>query len=75
MLSLSPTDLARVKALTDRCYPLFSPLLRTIFNEQLLESRDYGEYLDWLERAELTYLYYEQPLSRHQSGRARKRKA
>lgn len=58
MISLSRTDLARVKTLTDRCYPLLSPLLRTIFNEQLLESRNHYEVEDWLERVELTAQFY-----------------
>lgn len=58
MIQLSSSDLALVKQTTDRCYPALSPFLRLLFNEQLLESRNYYEYLDWLERVELTYQYY-----------------
>lgn len=65
MIQLSPTDLALVKQTTDRCYPQLSPFLRLLFNEQLLESRNYYEYLDWLERVELTARYFREPESRN----------
>lgn len=72
MISLSNSDLALVKQCTDRCYPTLTPFLRLLFNEQLLESKNYGEYLDWLERVELTYQYYLGEVSHAPVARPRK---
>ena len=56
---LSPSEAARVKAVAKQSYPLFSPFLQALFNEQLAECRGTWELEDWLERVELTRRYFE----------------
>lgn len=59
MITLSSADLARVKDLTERCYPHLHPVVRAYLNEQLLEASAYWEFTDWCERVELTIQFYE----------------
>lgn len=74
MITLTPSQIAQVKALTNLAYPLFSLMLRTIFNEQLLESRGLYEFEDWMERVELTRQYFEGSRPNMKIARPRKLK-
>lgn len=57
VISLSPANLARIKAATDLAYPALDPALRLYLNQQLLESTSYYEVTDWLDRLPLTAAY------------------
>ncbi len=61
---LSPAEAERVKAVAGQAYPLFSPFLCALFNEQLAECRGSWEVEDWLSRVALTARWYAQPETR-----------
>lgn len=60
-MQLSPSELAQVKALTDRAYVHLHPDVRLYLNAQLLECTNHWEVADWLERLEATAKYFEEP--------------
>ena len=59
MIALNPTDLARVKALTNQLYPYLHPAVRTYMNEDLLAAKAYWEVDEWIERMQLTLDFYQ----------------
>lgn len=61
MLQLTPQQVEQVRGLTDRLYPLLHPDVRLYLNEQLLTSKYYWEYEEWVERVQLTVKAIEEP--------------
>ncbi len=68
VITLSPAQLERVKALSTQAYPYLARPVRLELNRQLLESRYAWEVEDWIERMQATLKWYVSPETRPRRG-------